>query len=290
MAMRVLVTGGGGRLGRAAVRDLIGHGYAVVDADRLRAPADDLPAGSDHRFVETDLTDVGQVAAAMDGCGAVIHLGAIPSPQAHSPQTVFANNTGATFAVLQAAALLGVGRAVIASSLSALGTIWAPQPFLPRYAPVDEGHPLLPHDAYSLSKEVDEWTAEMFHRRTGMQIAALRFCWIASHEEIALAATAARADPAAKALEFWAYVDVRDAASACRLGIEAEGIGFGVFTVTAADTLLDQPTEAAIRRHAPAVEIRRPIAGFASACSIDRARQMLGYAPRWSWRTAETGR
>ena len=53
--MRVLVTGGSGRIGQAVVRDLVGQGYEVLSADQRR------PASwpTDHRFVETDLGDVG---------------------------------------------------------------------------------------------------------------------------------------------------------------------------------------------------------------------------------------
>ena len=220
--MRVLVTGSSGKVGQAAVSELLAHGHAVVAADQRR-PAAELPDG-DVRFVETDLGDVGQVAGAMAGCDAVIHLGAIPSPYGHADEVVFVNNVRATFATLQAASLLGVGKAVIASSLSALGTAWAPEPFAPLYAPVDEAHPFVIKDAYGLSKEVDERTGEMFHRRTGMQIVALRFSWVATAEEARAQAAAIAADPRQGDWWrlLWGYVDVRDAAAICRLGIEVD--------------------------------------------------------------------
>ncbi len=53
--------------------------------------------------------------------GAVVHLGAIPGPDMYPDEVVFGNNTLSTFAVLQAASLLGVSRAVVASSGSSLG-------------------------------------------------------------------------------------------------------------------------------------------------------------------------
>ena len=283
--MRVLVTGGSGRLGEAVVRDLLAHGHAPANADRCppRAEAAGLAP-----WRETDLGDVGQVAGALAGCAAVVHLGAIPAPYGHADEVVFANNTRATFAVLQAASLLGVRKAVIASSLSALGTAWAPQPFAPAYAPVDEDHPLLVRDAYGLSKEVDERTAEMVHRRTGMAVAALRFHWVAREEEARAKAAELSVDPEADDWWrlLWGYVDVRDAAAACRLGIEAEGLGFAAFNVTAADTLSDVPTEELIRRFAPSTELRRVIPGTDTAFSLDKARRLLGYEPKHSWRGA----
>jgi nucleoside-diphosphate-sugar epimerase len=280
--MRVLVTGGSGLIGRAVVQDLVIHGYEVISADRRQPPS--RPA--DVRFVETNLGDVGQVAGALAGCEAVIHLGAIPHPYEHADEVVFGNNVGATFAVLQAATLLGVQKAVIASSISALGTAYAPVYFPPIYAPVDEEHPLIAKDCYALSKEVDERTGEMFHRRTGMQVAAMRFSLVATMDDIQGLAGQLRDRPDRDDWWrlLWAYVDVRDAASVCRRAVETDGLGFQVFNVTAADTLASRPTEELIRTYAPTVEIRRPIPGTASGFSIEKARRLLGWEPAYTWR------
>jgi nucleoside-diphosphate-sugar epimerase len=283
---RVLVTGGSGRLGRAVIQELLAHDYDAIAADRVRPPGGDVHGV---RVIETDLGDVGQVAGAMRGCAAVIHLGAIPAPYAHPDEVVFRNNTGATFAVLQAASLLGIRRAAIASSVSAYGTAWARHRFAPAYVPVDEAHPMLNHDAYGLSKEVDERTAEMFCRRDGMSIAALRFHWIATQEE-QRAAVPGNRDRDAQ-LEgtrgFWGYVDVRDAARACRLAIEVgrdRPFGFEPFNIIAADTLMDAPTEPTIRELAPETEIRAPIPGNTSAWDTGKAKRILGWEPEHSWR------
>jgi nucleoside-diphosphate-sugar epimerase len=280
--MRVLVTGGSGRVGSAVVQELVEHGHDVVSADR-RAP---VARPIDYRFVETDIGDVGQVAGALVGCDGVIHLGAIPDAYTHADEVVFGNNTWATFSVLQAASLLGIRKAVIASSISALGTAYAPEFFPPLYAPVDEAHPLIVKDCYALSKEVDERTGEMFHRRTGMQVAAMRFSLVAPMDEIRGHVEKLRVDPGFDDWWrlFWAYIDVRDAASACRRAIEVDDLGFEVFNIIAADTLSDRPTEELIRTYTPSVEIRSPIPGTATAISIDKARTMLGWEPKHSWR------
>jgi nucleoside-diphosphate-sugar epimerase len=275
--MRVLVTGGSGRLGRFAIADLLAHGHEVVNADRRR-PSDN---GAE-RFVETDLTDVGQVAGALQGCDALIHLGAIPAPYGHPDEIVFANNTRATFAALQAASLLGVRRAAIASSVSAYGMAWTPKPFPPKYVPLDEEHPILPHDPYGLSKEVDERTAEMFHRRTGMTVAALRFHWVALPHELARIDPAKPLDPAGLAHNLWGYVDARDAGAACRLAAEGEGFGFEAFNITAADTLMPDPTQDLVRRYLPNTEIRGSFEGRASGFAIAKAARLLNWRPQHS--------
>lgn len=193
--MRVLVTGRSGRLGGYVTADLLAHGHGVVNADRRPLTGENAPGiGADYRYRETDLGDVGQVAGAMAGCDAVVHLGAIPVPYGHADEVVFTQNTGATFAVLQAAALLGVQRAALASSLATLGMAFGPEP-APRYAPVDEAHPLLPADPYGVGKEVDERVGEMFHWQTGMSVAALRFHWVALPDEARAAAKGTEAAP-----------------------------------------------------------------------------------------------
>lgn len=278
--MRILVTGGSGTLGRALIQALAERGHELVSAD-LRPLGGEEEDLAWHR--EADLSDVGQVAGAMVGCDAVAHLGAIPAPYRHPDERVFGNNALSTFAVLQAAALLGVRKAMVASSVSALGPAWAPRPFFPLYAPVDEEHPLLPQDSYGLSKEVDERTCAMFHRRYGMSVLALRLHRVTLPGGARELAREVRERPEEWARNLWGYVDVRDAARAFLLGLEAEGLGFEVFNVTAADTLSEVPTEELIRRHCPGVEIRRPLQGTESAWSIRKADRLLGYRPRHSW-------
>lgn len=283
--VRVLVTGGVGKLGRWVVRELVEHGHEVVVADRVTPPpGESLPYANSVWYRRVDLVDVGQVVGAMAGCTAVVHLGAIPAPNRHPDEMVFGNNTRATFGVLQAAALLGMRRTVIASSVSAIGHAFPVKPFTFAYAPIDEEHPLLGQDPYALSKEVDERTAAMFHRRAGLSVLAYRFHWVAEPGEAAARAAQLRNDPAAWAYQLWGYIDVRDAAQACRLGVEIDELDFQVFNVIAPDTLVDEPTEELIRRYFPELELRKHLQGTETAWSIDKARRILGYQPHHRWR------
>lgn len=280
--MKLAVTGSAGKLGRAVVADLIAHRHAVVAADRVSGPA-----GEGITTVDWDGRDVDGLAAAIDGCTGLIHLAAIPAPYGHPHQVVFGNNTGATYAALQAAADAGIRIAAIASSGSAYGTAFSPELSHPRYAPVDEEHPLDNADPYGLSKEVDERTAEMFCRRYGMSVAALRFHWIATVEEQLESVAGLRAgeidEDRLRAL--WGYVDLRDAARACRLAVETaarEPYGFVPMNIVAADILADEPLTDLIGRHAPEIEVRGDLSrgGFA----IARAERVIGWRPEHSWR------
>lgn len=284
------VTGVAGRLGRAVSADLRAHGYQVVGADRVVTDLDGVTS------VRWDGRDVDGLAAAIDGCSALIHLAAIPAPYNHPHQEVFGNNTAATFAALQAAADTGITRAVIASSGSAYGTAFSPTPTHPRYVPVDEAHPMDNADPYGLSKEVDERTAEMFTRRYPMSVAALRFHWIVTRaEQLEVIAQQRRGEADVKELlrGLWGYVDLRDAARACRLAVETAAsapYGFVPMQIAADDILAETPLQELLRRHAPGIEVRHELTAIQGAYSTERAARLIGWRPRHSWRDPEVGR
>ena len=278
--MKVLVTGGSGRLGQFAIAELLEYGHEVINADRRRGPAE----GPQTRFVETDLANVGQVAGLLTDCDAVIHLGAIPSPWSHADEVVFTNNTINTYAVFQAAWITGIEKVAFASSASAYGMAWSVASRPPLFVPLDETHPFLVAEPYGLSKEVDERTAEMFHRRSDMQAIALRFHWVANPRELAAIKVLGGSDPTGHPNNLWAYVDARDAATALRLAIEVDGLGFETFTITAADTTCAEPTQELIDRFFPGIDQRAPLPGHATCFSIEKAQRLLGWTPTYSWR------
>ena len=79
----VVVTGGSGKAGRAVIRDLVEHGYRVMNVD-LVAPREPLC-----HFLKADLTDLG---AAIDGSAAppapstvAARHSATPTPSSISP-------------------------------------------------------------------------------------------------------------------------------------------------------------------------------------------------------------
>jgi nucleoside-diphosphate-sugar epimerase len=284
--MQLFVTGTSGRVGSAIVTDLLAHGHTVVATDQVppRTPVE-TSAGA-YRFVQMELDNVEELKAEMAGCEGLIHMAAIPHPRQHPDEFVFNNNMTSCFNTYQAASLLDIRKVVAASSLSALGTVWAEPPFLPLYVPIDEEHPLLPHDCYSLSKALAEDIGHMFHRRTGMQVVMMRFPWVIQPFEYPDMVKRVAEDLAAYAPHLWTYVDVRDAATACRQAIERDGLGFDVLDITAADTIADRPTMDLIAEFAPSVEIRARLEGYDAVFTCERAVKAIGYQPRWSWRQA----
>lgn len=275
-AKRVLVTGSAGRVGRAVVRELLDHGYQVTSVDRSSQRHEDT--------VAVDMQDLGQVMGVMHGVDAVVHMAAIPSPGRDAPEVVFRNNVMSTFNVLEAAALLGVRNVVTASSISALGYAFRHRAFNPLRIPIDETHPLLSQDSYGLSKMVGEELAEGFVRRTpDLAVSSLRFTWVLDQEEMLVARKAREQRESSGGGAFWTWVDVRDAASACRLAVERNRPGHEAFYIAAPEIRLDMPVEDLLARHFPGdYPVPPEIHGSASPVDCGKARRLLGWEACWN--------
>jgi nucleoside-diphosphate-sugar epimerase len=272
--MRVVVTGGSGKAGRAVVADLLEHGHDVLSVDVVRG---DLPCPQ----LQADLVDHGQTIEVLHGADAVVHLAAIPSSGLRPEQDTFRINILSTYNVFAAAQLVGLKRVVWASSETIFGL-----PFeraRPAYAPLDEEAPGNPESSYALSKLVSEEMARQHHRWSGIPYVGLRFSNIMEPTDYERFPTFWD-DPHARKWNLWGYVDARDVAQSCRLGLEAD-LGAEHFSITAADTVMNRPSRELLAAVFPEVEVRE-LGEFDTLVSIAKARRLLGYEPRFSWRDA----
>jgi nucleoside-diphosphate-sugar epimerase len=274
--MRVCVTGGSGRAGRAVVADLLEHGHWVVSTDLVK-PAVDL---GEAVSLTADLTDYGQAVEALAGAEAVVHLANIPAPQLRTPAVTFNANVAMNFNVFRAASQSGPARVVWASSETTLGL---PFDVPPRYAPVDEDHYPVPTTTYALSKVASETIAGHIAQWSGIPFIALRFSNILGprdYQEF----PSFWGDPMLRKWNLWGYIDERDAAAACRLALEADVSGSTSFIIAAADTVMNRPSAELMREVFPGVPLTRDVEGFDSLLSTERASQARGFAPQHSWR------
>lgn len=115
--MRVLVTGASGFIGRRLVARLVDGGYAVTALVRSAQGVSDRTAGS-VAIAVGDITDANAVAAAADGCTAIVHLA--NATGVHDEGRVQAVNVGGTEHVLAAARAAGNCRVVFTSTISAM--------------------------------------------------------------------------------------------------------------------------------------------------------------------------
>ncbi|WP_280770304.1 NAD-dependent epimerase/dehydratase family protein [Salipaludibacillus daqingensis] len=275
---KVVVTGGSGHLGKWVVKEFVEQGYEVVNGD-VKKPDNPL---SQTKII--DLKNLGEVYGLLEGADAVVHLAAIPVAYSHANEVTFQNNVMSTYNILEAASGLGIKKVVLASSESSYGIVFAPERFDPNYVPLDEDHPQLPQDSYGLSKIVNEETAKMFHRKSNMQIVSLRLGNVISPEMY-------RNFPdfihhsAERDRILWSYIDTRDAANACRLAIEKEGLGAVEMNLAADDTSMDIKSRDLMSAQFPNVtDFREDLKGYETLLCNKKAKQLLGWQPIHGWR------
>ena len=282
---RICVTGATGKAGLAAVLHLREHGHEVVATD-IALSGDDVAAG----VMAADLTDYGQATEVLRGTDAVVHLANIPAPGRSTPAVTFHANVAMNFNIFHAAAALGLSRVVWASSETTLGLPFGhgpeQSPGAPgelRYAPVDEDHFPYPSTTYALSKVTSETIAEQISRWSGIPFVGLRISNIMQPHDYRRFPSY-WPDPQSRKWNLWGYVDVRDVAAACRLGLEADVTGSQNVIIAAADTVMNRPSRDLLAEVFPSVPLNREIAEFGTLLAVDRAKQVIGYEPGHSWR------
>lgn len=275
---KVVITGGSGLLGPYVVRHFVEEGYDVLSVD-LKKP--EKPEG---RFMTVNLMDLGECYGALSGADAVVHLAAIPVAYSHPNEVTFQNNVMSTYNILEAAAGLGIKKAVIASSESSYGLVFSKQNLKPEYVPMDEEHPRLPEDSYGLSKIVAEEIADAINRRSGMQVVSFRIGNVIT-KEMYKNFPAFIHDSGKRRVILWSYIDARDIASACRLAVEAKGLGSVAMNLAADDTSMDMLNSELMKREFPEVkDIRMPLDNYDTLLSNAKAKRLLGWQPVHCWR------
>ena len=94
------------------------------------------------------------------------------------------------------------------------------------------------------------------------------------------------ADPSLRRRNLFAYIDARDLGQMVQRRLETDGLGYQVFNVANADMSVAATTQEIRDRFYDNVEVRREMGRDETFYAIDKARDLLGYDPRHSWRDA----
>jgi nucleoside-diphosphate-sugar epimerase len=92
------------------------------------------------------------------------------------------------------------------------------------------------------------------------------------------------ADHTRRQFNLWSYIDVRDAATACRLALETNVTGAPSYIIAAADSAMPVESAPLMASHYPTVPLARPLMGFESLQSITKAADEQGFRPAHSSR------
>jgi UDP-glucose 4-epimerase len=291
--MRVLVTGSSGHLGEGLVRVLGAEGMDVVGLDVLESP---------HTSAVGSIADRAFVRRGMSGVDAVIHAATLHKPHvgSHTRQDFVDTNISGTLNLLEEAVKAGVGSFVFTSTTSAFGRALSPGPGEPA-AWIDEDVAPVPRNIYGASKRAAEDLCELAHREQGLPCLILRTSRFFPEGDDRDEIRNGFPDANVKVNELlYRRADIEDMVGAHRLALERAGeIGFGRYIVSAttpftrgdlADLRVDAP--AVVGRLVPEYEAIYAQRGWSMFPSIDRvydntrAREELGWEPRWDFRRA----
>ena len=308
--MKILVTGGSGTIGSYLLREFKRCGHSLSCYSRTK------PIEDHANWLEGDITNIDRLKAACKGHDAIIHLVAVPGPGRATPEQLLHINVIGTVNLLEAVVAAGVGKVVFASSGAATGFSFQKWPIIPKYLPIDEMHPCEPHDEYGLSKLLGELTCKRYSDAYGLQTICLRINhnWYIDREGAQVAVNTGwakgltveelwqkryrkpiedpegdwpRPGPPPPCNLLWAVTDVRDAVQAFRLAVENTEIKHEVFQINADDTCSTTETPILIKRYFPQVPLKKPLEGYATLVSHDKATELLGYRPQYTWRDSD---
>jgi nucleoside-diphosphate-sugar epimerase len=286
--MKIVVTGGAGRLGQFLIEELVERGHKALCLDTNHPTQEVCPS------LSIDLRDTKALIKALEGSAAVVHLARIrfpytskgfdsvsglwKTPDVSADAERFSHNVTITYNILTAAVEAGINKIVCGSSLAIYGLYYPLRSSSPDYLPIDEDHPLRPQDPYGMSKVVGENLCDAFARKSAIQIASLRFAGIAAEAQYPTLRKRSEEPLCRGTGALWSYIDVKDAAVACRLAVEKDFSGHRTFNICAPKTIMKEDTLELAKRYLPHVKIvKRGLENNWSGYDTRRAEEILGF-------------
>ncbi len=304
--LSILVTGGAGYIGSMTAKILQRAGHRVTVFDNFSTghrclvrfgalEEGDLLRREDlHRTFSTNHFD------------AVVHFAAksLVAESVREPGLYYRNNLCGTVNLLEAMKEHGVGRIVFSSTAATYGE--------PQQTPISEEHPLRPINPYGRSKLAMEWLLADSAKAFGLRYLALRYFNAAGADpegetgewhnpESHLIPNLLRAAHEGQSARLFGtdyptqdgtcvrdYIHVEDLAEAHRLAVEClqadaltDAINLGCNVGTSVRQMVNLVREVTGCDLAVREEARREGDPAVLVASRDKARQLLGWKPRW---------
>ncbi|MCJ2877636.1 NAD(P)-dependent oxidoreductase [Rhizobium pusense] len=158
----IAITGASGAVGTVLRPELLGLGYSLKLLDRV-APAS---VSLNETFRKTDILDRSDLAEALAGCDAVLHLASCTTDDVDWNAHVSLSIEGA-INLFEACREAGVGRVIYASSHHVVG-------LYPRRPPVGVDIVPRPDSRYAAGKAFGETLASLYAFKFGMSVLAIR--------------------------------------------------------------------------------------------------------------------
>jgi UDP-glucose 4-epimerase len=280
--VKVLITGGGGNLGRALAPALeeAGHEPLLMDNRALLE--------STHEVVRADVREKAELVQALQNVDVVVHAAALHGIhlEKYTTDNFWDLNVAGTRNVYEAALELGIEKVLLCSTMGVYGE-GARQAGDPPV--IKEDLSLKPSDYYGLSKSLCEEIAAFYYRRHGIRTIAYRLGMFVPESFVGYGFRLLKGG-----------VDDRDVAQAFLLGLDNKSLTFDAINVMAEIPFSTEEFAEWSRQPESFLEERYPgvarlveeqgasfeelvrMWGF-TYWSIEKAKRVLEYRPRYNF-------
>lgn len=294
--MKYIIFGGGGFIGSAVADHMLkdGHELKIFERPRIE-PYRRFTASERVEWITGDFLNAHDVSNAIDGTDVVLHLVSTTLPKNSNDDPIYdvQSNLVGTLKMLNAMVAHNVRKIVFISSG---GTVYG----IPKYLPIDEGHPTDPLVSYGITKLAIEKYLNLYERMHGIKAITLRVANPYGERqriETAQGAVGVFLHKAlsGNAIEIWGdgsvtrdYIHISDVAQAFVQAVKYSGTK-SVFNISSGSgTSLNELIVMLEKELGQSIERRnlpgRPFDVPVSVLSNDLAREELKWAPTTSMR------